>query len=48
MKYRIVHEANRVVVRADIFDYETGIKNIINENYVQRKPYVGNEEPKIT
>ena len=30
MKYRIVEEAKGVVVRADIFDYETGIKRMLN------------------
>lgn len=48
MKYRLIHEANRVVVRADIFDYEKGMRNVLNENYIQHKPYIGNEESKVT
>jgi hypothetical protein len=36
MKYRIIDNGDNGIVKADIFDYNTGIKNILIHNYINK------------
>lgn len=41
MKYRLIERGASVIVKADIFDYETGIKKILRNNYLAKNKYIG-------
>lgn len=43
MKYCLIFKSGRPIVRADIYDYDTAIKQILELNYRGRKEIRGRE-----
>lgn len=48
MKYVILPDSNPPTVRADIYDYDTAIKQIVNRNYIGKAEIRGREEPEVS